>query len=222
MKSMWIHFYLIFLYLIRVIKTSSLQEDVTQNEELNSNLIADTPKNLQDLSSQVLIYLGEFLEFPHRDLGILNKYFHQVFSSITPSHILSNQLCIPRLRTLPTCPDLKCILRRFPNPKIPNKLYLSIIANFFANAHLPNVKGALVRIIFESLINNPRFTREELVATGIYSEYFNSPMDAILEAAIDVGDESLVSDIMEMFPGLNIDFIYCRGPVRRKPLHYGF
>ena len=40
--------------------------------------------------------------------------------------------------------------------------------NFVATANLPNVRETFVRIIFESLINNPRFTRDELVATDIY------------------------------------------------------
>ena len=75
------------------------------------------PENLQDLSASVLLYIGEFLEFPHRDLGGLNKFFGEVFSKITPSHVISNQIGIPKLRNLPKCPDLKYLIGGILNEK---------------------------------------------------------------------------------------------------------
>ena len=227
MKSILRVLLLCFLILTREIRGSSLLSDVEENEKSKSDFQSPTstvfindspdlvtrkrslsifrpkdPENLQDLSASVLLYIGEFLEFSHRDLGGLNKYLREVFSKITPSHVISNQIGIPRLRNLPKCPDLKYLIGGILNEKNLNveESFLMTIMDVALLKTLPNIKGPLIRFLYDSAVNNPAFPRQKLLETIHPFKMSYSPMTAILQVAFYSKDFSFVFDIWERFP----------------------
>ena len=227
MKSILKVLLLSFLILTREIRASSFASDTEENEKAKSDFQSPTstvfindspdlvtrkrplsifrpkdPEKLQDLSASVLLYIGEFLEFPHRDLGGLNKFLREVFSKITPSHVISNQIGVPKLRNLPKCPDLKYLIGGILNEKNLNveESFLMTIMDVALLKTLPNIKGPLIRFLYDSAINNPAFPRQKLLETIHPFKISYSPITAILQVAFYSKDFSFVFDIWEQFP----------------------
>lgn len=159
-------------------------------------------QNLQYLSAELLINIGEYLEFPHRDLGGLNRYMGRVFATLTPSHVISNQIGIQELLRLPKCPDLKYLIGGILNEKslMVEEAFLMIIIDVALLKSLPNIKGPLIRFLYSKLKENPSISRENLLKTIHPFKAKHSPISALLQAALELKDFEIVFDIWENFP----------------------
>lgn len=162
--------------------------------------------NLDNLGSDMILYIGEYLEFPHSTLGQLNRGFRQIFGTISPAKIISIQLEVNGLKDLQVSSDLK-YLTSLSRSAFNDERLLTIIIDVALIKKLPNIKGSLLRLLYMKSLTT--LTREKLLIPiqPVINSY--SPISALISGFFEACDFEFLFDIFERFPELIIeDFIF--------------
>lgn len=155
--------------------------------------------SLNGLGLDLILLIGEFVDFPHLRLGSLNRYLHSLLETLRPAQIISRQLSWPQLKNLPTSPDLS-FLTTLTRNTLKNQLPELVLDVALIKA-LPNIKGPLLRM-FLDIILGLESERAETFSFPLHHPFKGtiSPLSAMLNAFIASKDYTSVFQIWDKFP----------------------
>lgn len=161
--------------------------------------------NLEALGRDLILAIGEYLEFPHSTLGQLNREFKNIFENISPSQIIANQLKFPELKIFPKSFDLK-YLTALKGSALNDERLLAVIVDVAFLKRLPNIKVALLRLFYARL-KNLRTIGDDVLFKFIhpFQQFQHSTMSSLFVAFFEAGDFDLVFDILERYPGIILE-----------------
>jgi hypothetical protein len=165
--------------------------------------------NFDTLGSDMILYIGEYLEFPHLTLGQLSSGFRDIFRTISPSKVISIQLNIIELSNFKISNDLK-YFKSLSRSSLNDERILTIIIDVALIKSLPNIKGPLLRLLYLKSLKT--VSRSQLLKPIHPFENSNSisPIGAFISGFFELNDFEFLFDILEKFPEiiLNDDFLF--------------
>lgn len=158
---------------------------------------------LEALGRDLILTIGEYLEFPHSTLGQLNREFNKIFENISPSQIIANQLKFPELKMLPKSFDLKYLIT-LKGSALNDERLLAVIVDVAFLKRLPNIKVALLRLFYSRLrtLKTIGNVGEDLLFKFIhpFQHFKHSTMSSLFVAFFEADDFDLIFDILETYP----------------------